>query len=113
MKAYRLTGMSKINGCCDFIETLVENGAKFLVFAHHQDVLDGIENCLLKKKVGCMRICGKTPMEKRHQRVKDFQTNPNTRVGVLSITAASQGLTLTAASTVIFAELTWTPSIMA
>ena len=35
MTAYRLTGEAKIKGVCEFMETLAENGAKFLVFAHH------------------------------------------------------------------------------
>ena len=35
MTAYRLTGESKVKGVCEFMETLAENGAKFLVFAHH------------------------------------------------------------------------------
>lgn len=35
MQAYRLTGESKVDGVCEFMETLVDAGAKFLVFAHH------------------------------------------------------------------------------
>ena len=35
MTAYRLTGEAKVKGVCEFMETLAENGAKFLVFAHH------------------------------------------------------------------------------
>ncbi len=42
MIAYRLTGLSKIDGVCEFIETLTENGAKFLVFAHHVAMLDAL-----------------------------------------------------------------------
>ena len=38
-----------------------------------------------------------------------MQEDPSTRVAVLSIKAAGAGLTLTAASTVIFGELSWTP----
>ena len=60
-----------------------------------------------------MRIDGSVNHEKKHQRVKAFQTEQDIRVGILSITAASQGLTLTAASTILFAELHWTPSLMA
>jgi len=40
MIAYRLTGLAKIEGICDFVETLNDNGVKFLLFAHHTQVID-------------------------------------------------------------------------
>ena len=112
MVAYRLTGEAKVQGVCDFIETLTDNGAKFLVFAHHKSVMDEIEKYLKHKKIGNVRVDGTVKTEIRHERVKAFQTNSQIRCAILSIMAASQGLTLTAASTIVFAELTWTPSIL-
>jgi hypothetical protein len=44
MTAYRLTGLSKIDGVCEFVETLVDNGAKFLVFAHHLCMIEALES---------------------------------------------------------------------
>lgn len=41
----------------------------------------------------------------RHTRVTAFQTDTSIRVAILSLSAASTGLTLTASSNIIFAEV--------
>lgn len=51
-------------------------------------------------------------METRRKNIRAFQDNFNIRAAVLSITAAGVGITLTAASTVIFAEMHWTPATL-
>ncbi|QHO50663.1 Putative SMARCAL1-like protein [Arachis hypogaea] len=84
-------------------------GCKFLIFAHHQPMIDAIHKCLLKKKVGCIWIDGGTPAASRQQLVTDFQEKDYIKAAVLSIKAGGVGLTLTAASTVIFTEQSWTP----
>jgi SWI/SNF-related matrix-associated actin-dependent regulator of chromatin subfamily A-like protein 1 len=48
----------------------------------------------------------------RQDQITAFQTDPSVRVALLGITAAGVAVTLTAASTVWFAELFWTPAIM-
>ena len=60
-------------------------------------------------KIGWVRIDGSTSQKDRHAAVGRFQSDPAIRLAVLSIKAAGQGLTLTAASTVVFAEMTWVP----
>ncbi|KAG2647054.1 hypothetical protein PVAP13_2KG535400 [Panicum virgatum] len=82
---------------------------KFLIFAHHQPLIDAIEQYLVKKKVKCIRIDGQTPVTTRQTLVTDFQNKDDIKAAVLSIKSGGYGLTLTAASTVIFAELSWTP----
>lgn len=72
MAAYKLTGESKIDGITDFMDTLIENNCKFIVFAHHQSVMDGIEKFVKESKVGYMRIDGKTTVDSRHERVQMF-----------------------------------------
>jgi len=112
MNAYRLSGEAKLEGIRDFMDNLIENNCKFIVFAHHKSVMDGLEDYVKKQKVGYIRIDGSTSVDARHERVQAFQNNDDIRIAVLSITACSQGLTLTAASTIVFAEMFWTPSIM-
>ena len=54
-----------------------------------------------------MKIDGSTSLKKRDEYVNNFQAG-KIQVAVLSILAASTGLTLTACSTLIFGELYWT-----
>lgn len=107
-----MTGAAKVKGVIEFVDTLIENKSKFIVFAHHLEVLDQIEDSVVKKKIQYIRIDGRIDTAKRYEAVRKFQTNPDVLVAVLSLTASSQGITLTAASTVVFAEMNWTPGIM-
>ncbi|XP_031285770.1 SWI/SNF-related matrix-associated actin-dependent regulator of chromatin subfamily A-like protein 1 isoform X1 [Pistacia vera] len=108
-KIYTDSAEAKIPAVLDYLETIIEAGCKFLIFAHHLSMLDSIHNFLLKKKVRCIRIDGSTPAASRLALVTDFQDKDDIKAAVLSIKAGGVGLTLTAASTVIFAELSWTP----
>ena len=62
-------------------------------------------------QVRVFRIDGSVPVSERQALVTTFQALPEDEpaVFVLSILAAGQGLTLTAASTVVFGELRWVP----
>ncbi|XP_077217696.1 chromatin remodeling factor18 [Tasmannia lanceolata] len=108
-KIYNDSAQAKIPAVLDYLGTVIEAGCKFLVFAHHQPMINAISQFLLKKKVKCIRIDGSTPPSSRQSLVTDFQEKDDIRAAVLSIKAGGVGLTLTAASTVIFAELSWTP----
>ena len=76
--------------------------------------MDALDQKILEKVPNThIRIDGKVPTAVRAQLVRKFQTCSKVRVGLLSMTAAGVGLTLTAASTVLFAELHWTPGVLA
>eukprot|EP00746_Dinoflagellata_sp_MGD_P022172 gnl/MRDRNA2_/MRDRNA2_151850_c0_seq1.p1 gnl/MRDRNA2_/MRDRNA2_151850_c0~~gnl/MRDRNA2_/MRDRNA2_151850_c0_seq1.p1 ORF type:complete len:281 (+),score=64.76 gnl/MRDRNA2_/MRDRNA2_151850_c0_seq1:82-924(+) len=109
MEVFKLTAEAKIEEVCSYVEYLLENDQKFLIFAHHHVMMDALEQKVQSAKVKYIRIDGKTDSARRHQFVDQFQNNEDVRVAVLSITACGQGLTLTAAHTVVFAELYWVP----
>ncbi|KAJ7955342.1 SWI/SNF-related matrix-associated actin-dependent regulator of chromatin subfamily A-like protein 1 [Quillaja saponaria] len=108
-KIYTESAEAKIPAVLDYLGTVIEAGCKFLIFAHHQPMIESVHEFLIKKKVGCIRIDGSTPATSRQALVTEFQEKDSLKAAVLSIRAAGVGLTLTAASTVIFAELSWTP----
>ncbi|KAJ1617832.1 P-loop containing nucleoside triphosphate hydrolase protein [Pavlovales sp. CCMP2436] len=114
-ESWQTTGLAKLEPACAFIRETLEGcgeGEKLLVFAHHKTVLDGLEEALVRAKASMIRIDGSVPPAERTRLVNLFQNQRDVRVALLSVTAAGQGLTLTAASTVIFVELHWTPGVL-
>ena len=111
-RMYVDTGKVKLEMVREYVKELCISGGKLLVFAAHLDMVEGIRSCVEKEKLGYMLISGETPPSERFENVQRFQENESCRVAILSIMAASQGLTLTAADTVVFAELHWTPGII-
>lgn len=113
MNAYYVaSAKAKATSVQDYLETLLDGsgaGDKFLFFAHHKELLDAASTVLRKRKTQFIRIDGTTPTTERGGLVQQFQTVDAIKVAVLSIKAAGMGLTLTAASTVVFGELSWTP----
>ncbi len=117
MEAYQSSGIAKASAVSEYlVEWLRGSGTqKVLVFGHHKSVLDSIEAAVAKelKGAGHIRIDGSVSSQDRALRVNKFQTCSKIRVAILSMTAAGVGLTLTAASCVVFAELHWTPGVLA
>ncbi|KAK9844573.1 hypothetical protein WJX74_004176 [Apatococcus lobatus] len=117
MEFYMTSAEAKVKAVQDYVTDMLENDQKFLIFAHHKCLLNGIESAVRTKcraegkkaKAPFIRIDGDTPPSERQRLVNDFQQQAGMKVAILSIKAAGTGLTLTAASIVVFAELAWTP----
>jgi SWI/SNF-related matrix-associated actin-dependent regulator 1 of chromatin subfamily A len=118
MQAYQASGIAKASAVAEYIIDWLrgcDSSQKLVVFAHHKDVMDCLQDAISKEfkgRLGMIRIDGSVSPLERASRVKQFQTNKGVRLALLSMTAAGVGLTLTAASNIIFAELHWTPGVL-
>ena len=102
------TALAKAPHVIAHIEDALEGSeGKVVLFAHHHDVVAALAEALGAQAVV---LTGETPFPARQAAVDRFQSDPACRVFIGSITAAGVGLTLTAASHVVFAELDWVPA---
>jgi SWI/SNF-related matrix-associated actin-dependent regulator 1 of chromatin subfamily A len=105
--------LAKVDACLEFIGDAMDAGEKLIVFAHHQDVIDGLFDGIEVGNPGiAVKVTGKTHVADRGAAVKRFQDDPKCKVFVGSIGAAGVGITLTASSHVIFCELDPVPGRM-
>ena len=107
-----LSATAKLHSVKEYISSILENDIKVLILAHHKFVMDQLENHLTSLKYLYVRMDGDVNPETRKKKVDLFQEDSNIKVALQSVTAMGTGFTLTAASTVIFAELHWTPAVL-
>lgn len=112
MRCYLLSAMAKLQSVKDYVGSILENDIKVIIFAHHKVVMDSLETHLKSLKYQYIRLDGEVSPETRKKKVDLFQEDFSIKVALLSVTAMGTGFTLTAASTVIFTELHWTPAIL-
>lgn len=84
-------------------------GGKIVVFAHHVDILQELSTAFRGISV---LVYGGVPAAERQEAVDRFQDDAACQVFVAGIEAAGVGITLTASSHVVFAELAWSPAKM-
>jgi len=90
----------------DFILDTLENNENLVIFIYHHEAYRYITEELTKRKISVTGFTGEDNINKRQESIDGFQAG-NYRVFVTSTGAGSIGITLTQASTLIFAELDW------
>jgi SWI/SNF-related matrix-associated actin-dependent regulator 1 of chromatin subfamily A len=107
----RLTGERKIADVIKHVRDLLEGGQKVVLFAHHKDII--AEYARELEDFSPVVVTGDTQLEARQAAVDSFQGDDKTRLFIGNIIAAGTGITLTAASLVVFGEIDWVPGNMA
>ena len=97
------------------ISTLLEEGKRILLFAHHKVVIRALYDALDSIVPGAVvHFYGDSTPEEKRDAERRIQLDPNAegaaQVFIGGITAAGTGLTLTGASHVVFAEEDWVPA---
>ena len=102
---YEQISSAKLNALEDIIDTATSENKKLVVIARFIPEIREICKMLDKKKVKYAHICGE--VKDRAAEVDAFQNNPECMVFVGQLQTVSMGLTLTAASTMVFYSLSY------
>jgi len=106
----RLAAQLKLSSVFDWVDTFLNDSeGKLILFCIHKNVLSEIYN---RYKNTAVFIDGSVTGDDRRKAVETFQKSKYCRIFIGNIAAAGVGITLTAATTVAFAELDWVPGNM-
>ena len=102
----QISAKGKMNEAKQFIHDVIDGGDKLIVFAFHKSVMKEIMDSF----PGCVSVTGSDSQEKKQEAIDKFQNNPDCKLIALNYKSGGVGITLTAASRILFIEFPWTAS---
>ena len=103
------TNSAKLEALLETLETIMEEGAKALVFSQFVGLLELLQAPLKERGWKFFILTGAT--ENRGDLVRDFQTHDGPAVFLISLKAGGAGLNLTAATYVFLFDPWWNPAV--
>jgi len=105
----REAGIKKAPLAADFIDDLLRAGEPVVVFAHHKEVVNILEDELRVHKP--VKVVGDTPKAQRQKNIDAFQSG-KTKCFIGNIGSCGEGIDLSVADTIVFVEPTWQTSAL-
>lgn len=103
-------GEGKVRSVIKRLEDMMEEyDGKIVVFAHHRTVIEEIQEHFGLKSV---MVYGGMSGKSKKESIDRFNNDETIRIFVGSITSAGVGITLTSASVLVFAEMSYVPAEM-
>lgn len=95
---------------CGYVDANPDIPAKAIVFSQWTGMLDLLEASLNASLIQYRRLDGSMTLASRDRSVKEFNTDPEVTVMIMSLKAGNLGLNMVAACHVILLDLWWNPT---
>lgn len=100
----QISSKGKTKAAIEFIHNMIDGGEKLIVFCFLKQVVAELKAEFPK----AVTVTGDDDDKAKQRSVDSFQTDPDTKLIILNYRSGGTGLTLTAASNVLFVEFPWT-----
>ena len=102
----QISARGKVEGAKDIIHNIVDGGQKLIVFCFLKEVVQALK----REFRDAVTVTGDDTTEQKQFAVDKFQTDDSCKLIILNYRSGGTGLTLTAASNVLFVEFPYTYS---
>ena len=100
----QISARGKVDGAVDIIHNIVDGGQKLIVFCFLKEVVQALK----REFRDAVTVTGEDSVQAKQYAVDKFQTDERCKLIILNYRSGGTGLTLTAASNVLFVEFPYT-----